>query len=127
MKWFEAEEGLYISFERTATLPGWARCRRDQESVFLLQEGGYRLSSCHVHATRSKDGCTTRVILDIRRLKGLNLQVSHLGYWGLRVISFNLSGFTLLSSRPFPLYPSSNPLSVIAKCVHDLESHVRTP
>jgi len=42
------EEGLYILFERTATLVGWARFRRDQESVFLLEEGGYRLSSCHV-------------------------------------------------------------------------------
>ena len=57
----------------------------------------------------------------------VNLQVGHLRYWGLGIVSFSfsLNSSILLSSRSFPFHPSGNPLSVIANRVHDLEVQMR--
>ena len=46
----------------------------------------------------------------------VSLQVGHLCYWGLGIVSlsFSLNNSTLLSSRFCPPNPSGNPLSVVA-------------
>ena len=56
--------------------------------------------------------------------QSLNLQLGHLIHRRLNVFGFSLS-ISTLSSQPFPLFPSGNCLSVIAKRVQDLEVLIR--